>query len=505
MEDIKEKKDADKEKGSSSDSLSESSADSCDIEIENLRKLKDKKQELKRRKRALLVEKIKKKEDSKAVLDTKMTEKKKKKETEEEIKFMKKKKCEMKKLESTALASIADTKLKPKTLYEAKEAQVKALKEAEKRSKKAFELVKLAEDARKEAEDKKAELLIQYDKMQAEIEAQRKEVLNVVIASEFQVSESLAKPHRFASLDNISLAYGKVKKTEMSEEVKVMVKELSDLTKFITDAKDTETIARDLAKVKGISEIETASALPKTGVSCILVSTQLKLTTSTFAYIFRDENLFDEILVLDQTTTKDEKDVLVHSISGFGWKYRIIKVFIPDPSVLYVKIDDTVLFLEKDAIKNLIVVAKLNKDKYMCYAPNCVNTGFCDYLHDQSGKLGYKFHIRKNDDGQLYKPGTAEMINERFINEITGGTFSNYKFADTVIPEGDYWTPCFYAFFGSKPVEVKHATSVLKAFKDSVLVSGNIIASHYAFEMQITAGFDKEKKIFDIYRAISSK
>ncbi len=192
------------------------------------------------------------------------------------------------------------------------------------------------------------------------------------------------------------------------------------------------------------------------------------------------------------------------------WQY--FKDYV-DEDTLYLRFDDDICYIEKDAIKNLISCRIKNPKAFLVYG-NVVNNTFCTYLHQEKGAIHFNWHKVKY--GYDLEAGTsgkiAEKIHLKFITDIKNNKVENWKFKKYKIdissanPQVNVisWfgkdlkdlpeletkdLRGVYTKIDGKDVEMLYEEKMLnnilpKRFKRNNIICGDAIFGHYAYTHQ---------------------
>ena len=123
------------------------------------------------------------------------------------------------------------------------------------------------------------------------------------------------------------------------------------------------------------------------------------LLSKLFACLESQRSCFNEWHLWINTQDQDTLNYCRYLSSNYHWireihrewgmhigSQRICKFFnyTNDPNTIYIKINDSIVWLEHDFISKLVNFRKKHKDYLLVY-PNVVNSGICDYIHSRLG------------------------------------------------------------------------------------------------------------------------
>lgn len=110
-----------------------------------------------------------------------------------------------------------------------------------------------------------------------------------------------------------------------------------------------------------------------------------------------------------------------------------------DENTVYIRLDDDIVWLEDNFVKNLVAFRLENPDYFLVYA-NIVNNCVIDHIHQKIGALeNFKYgHIDYDCLGNAWrKCGPAHEIHTRFIEARKNGTTEIWKFEQWVLEENE--------------------------------------------------------------------
>jgi hypothetical protein len=176
-----------------------------------------------------------------------------------------------------------------------------------------------------------------------------------------------------------------------------------------------------------------------------------------------------------------------------------IKMDTTDKDAVYLRLDDDIVFIKKDSIKNIFEYRLNNKDNFLVYG-NIVNNSIITNIHQQIGALSKNLgevSFNAFDQLGLYDGQFAISVHHNFFDKYRNNLLDNYNFDPYVL--NDYstisiqvisWLGKDYleGFNGDVPKDIHE-----EAYQSSIIpeklgktnaVFGNSLFCHYAAEVQ---------------------
>lgn len=164
---------------------------------------------------------------------------------------------------------------------------------------------------------------------------------------------------------------------------------------------------------------------------------------------------------------------------------------------LYVKIDDDILWMAQDAIKNIILARQKTKWP-MIVIGNIINNTFCNVKHQELGIYPRETILSASCYDKLgqYSAEFAEDAHRKFIKTIRANIRpEDYNFQDCTAPVGTRVPNHVFAFYGKDILwkaddEAEIGITLTLREGRAIYIAGNALFSHYAYNPQIE-GMDK--------------
>ena len=253
-----------------------------------------------------------------------------------------------------------------------------------------------------------------------------------------------------------------------------------------------------------------------------------KFTDLLLRYLLREYSIIDEIRFWMNTECQDDiswakEKSLAYSKVTLDNRTVEKKPLVPwanscgvskfydncnNEQTIYIKIDDDIIWLEENFIKNILEF-RLDNPEYFLVSANIINNAICDYIHQNVGAIpGHpKITYSSCDDSAWRDPFFAEDKHRIFLKYLSSGDTEGYKFDKHVLltqerfsincicwfgvwPDfrGALSKKTFYELCGKRIMEndEKELTEdFTKSSKAYNCIHGNSICSHFAFWTQI--------------------
>jgi hypothetical protein len=236
-------------------------------------------------------------------------------------------------------------------------------------------------------------------------------------------------------------------------------------------------------------------------------------------YILADKSI-DEWHLWDNCRREDDRAYLNKLAESFS-KIKIIRIdkidgstksinkfykFITDEEVFYIRIDDDIVFMEKNFGYELYKKALETKDKYLWWSPLVINNALCTYylFCKDILKTNYPLTAQCTDNYAHGSPFFAEKLHNWFIDVIRKGELDKIKSEGIDISISRFSVNCI-GFFGERMKSLGQmllplgdeeewisATLPVKLNLPGRLV-GDLIVSHFAFFTQEAYLLNKTK------------
>ncbi len=187
-----------------------------------------------------------------------------------------------------------------------------------------------------------------------------------------------------------------------------------------------------------------------------------------------------------------------------------------DKNTIYIKLDDDICYIEKDAIKNLISCRIKNPNPFMVYG-NIVNNAICSYFQQKRGKIPLNWgRISYNHVDELGCKNAkfAERLHKRFIVDIKEDKTEKWKMKDIIIKNYEIFSINVMCWFGEDMKGIKEINQKLgrdeeffshvipKRLDRPNIICGNALFGHFAFYLQ-RKNLEKNTWLIEEYRLIS--
>jgi hypothetical protein len=181
------------------------------------------------------------------------------------------------------------------------------------------------------------------------------------------------------------------------------------------------------------------------------------------------------------------------------WKYY------KDPETIYIRLDDDIIYLEKDFIKKFADFTSSNPQFIITYG-NIVNNGLIAHIHQRINAIKYPYHLTYTPFNELYY-GTpdqkyaahevAESIHREFLENFHNNDIAKYYFPQWNLDwhiDGQRVFINAVGWLGKnfkehnvdvQPDEELYITQILpQAVKMPSAICGSALCVHYAFWTQ---------------------
>lgn len=182
-----------------------------------------------------------------------------------------------------------------------------------------------------------------------------------------------------------------------------------------------------------------------------------------------------------------------------------------DPSTIYIRIDDDVVWLENNFVKNLVQFRIDNPNYFLVYA-NIINNSIIDHLHQRIGGLNIRTNIGYDSMDQFgwVNPNIAISKHSNLINSIFKNDLNKFKFNKWILNRYErvsincisWFGLDFEKFNGSVGEDEEQWLSHYypKQIEKYNVICGNALCSHFAFFTQRDV-LDKTE-ILKMYRLV---
>lgn len=182
-------------------------------------------------------------------------------------------------------------------------------------------------------------------------------------------------------------------------------------------------------------------------------------------------------------------------IPNGGWSVHAFYKHACDPNKIYIKMDDDLVWLENNFIKNLVNFRKENPEYFLVYG-NIINNAIIDHIHQRFGALNIPEIIGYScgDHFGWGVPEIAEKKHNNLINSIINDDLNKFKFNKNILFYFERVSINCISWFGSEfkkfDGNVGHddeqwlSHDYPKDNKKFNIICGNSLCSHFAFFTQ---------------------
>lgn len=247
---------------------------------------------------------------------------------------------------------------------------------------------------------------------------------------------------------------------------------------------------------------------------CILLSNTTNNSDLEYVRLLADKFSWVSVLSLQEAMPKNFEDMRINLTLFYELLPR-------NNDTVYLRIDDDICFIEKNAIKKMFLYKELNKNIQIVYG-NIVNNAIISKIYLDDGIVNWPTQIFYNcvDSESWGNPKFAEMLHYKLIKKIRDKrvsdlyiqsqpvhNFSRFSmnaicFDSNILNEIDQQIKEIIDYMGI-PDEEEFLTSVLpkrKGVENHIV--GDAIFSHYAFFVQ--KNYLDKTNILDMYLKIAN-
>jgi hypothetical protein len=192
------------------------------------------------------------------------------------------------------------------------------------------------------------------------------------------------------------------------------------------------------------------------------------------------------------------KIIRIDNPDGTNRSVNLFYQFCKDPDTFYIKIDDDVVYVEKDCFRKLFEHALSTRDQHIWWSPLVINNAICSWLIKYHGnaEISDALSCQANDNIGWKSAKFASKIHHIFLDKIKNGEINDFKTNNFSISLSRFSINCI-GFFGEDVIKYEQkfcpANTDDEEWISAVLptitgrsgqVVGNIIVSHFAFFTQ---------------------
>lgn len=220
---------------------------------------------------------------------------------------------------------------------------------------------------------------------------------------------------------------------------------------------------------------------------------------------------YPDFFKIIRSETPPDPDIIYKSI------YKFFK-HCQEPNTVYIRFDDDVLWIDKDAVRNL-VEAKLRYPQHLFVSANVINNAICSHIHERMGLFefipshidGRKFGYDCFDQYGWASGPSAYRVHENFFKAKTNNDMQKYKFNLWILWERVRFSINTICFTGEdmssiggeiNPEEEQYISSTLPHILNRYnSICGNALVSHFSFGPQLQ--FLKQTNLLDTYNRLA--
>lgn len=246
-----------------------------------------------------------------------------------------------------------------------------------------------------------------------------------------------------------------------------------------------------------------------------------------FNHLNKQKNDFDIWTLWLNTTNKEDIDYCKGLESQNEW-IKTIDLEVPynssrsiysffkyacDINTIYIRLDDDIVWMEKNFIKNLSLFRLNNPDYFLVY-PNIINNAIIDHINQRFGSLNIEDILSYNsfDPNGWLNEKISQKKHEYFIKHIYDMNTNKFKFGKWILNRYErvsincisWFGEEFEKFYGKVEEDEEQWLSVIKPkeIEKYNIIYGEAICVHFAFYTQ-RHYLDKSTNILDLYKEIS--
>ena len=182
----------------------------------------------------------------------------------------------------------------------------------------------------------------------------------------------------------------------------------------------------------------------------------------------------------------------IHNGKYDPFKINSFFVFAQESDTIYLRLDDDIVFIEDNAIENLLKCRIDNSNAFIVCA-NIVNNTILNCVHQEIGALSEeagKCSPIKLDSLGISDNKFAETVHLSFIVKKNNGTISEYIFKDKLLSKYEEFSVNCFAFWGRDKLipppdeETAISSSIPASFSRPNIICGNALVVHFAYHTQ---------------------
>ena len=184
-------------------------------------------------------------------------------------------------------------------------------------------------------------------------------------------------------------------------------------------------------------------------------------------YLKRNKNIIDECHFWENTVNENEKDLrFIRKICKNSKYFKNIKCplrgmnhiekihwffhYTVDPNTIYIRLDDDIVFIENNAIKNLLDF-RIKNPNFFLVSPLVINNNICAKIMQDKKSIHLSQNLDFNFRGKLWKqPKLAEEIHNAFFSDFKNKNLKKYYFEKFELPCGKNFSINCICWFGKE-------------------------------------------------------
>jgi predicted O-linked N-acetylglucosamine transferase (SPINDLY family)/GT2 family glycosyltransferase len=249
-------------------------------------------------------------------------------------------------------------------------------------------------------------------------------------------------------------------------------------------------------------------------------------------YILRSREIIDEYHLWINTTNKSDINYMNDLAKKFPDFIKLISLNIEpsgnstirfffqnciDKDTIYIRIDDDICFLEKNAIKELLNFRIFNQNYFIIYA-NIINNSICSYVNQRKGSIGFSQGNTTYDVfcNTGWKSGEfASFIHSKFIEDNSKELLNKYQYSYWILSGFERVSVNFITWFGKDFAEFNGiidgedeeqwlSVDKPKNINRYNCICGSAIVSHFSYYTQ-REYLESKTNILQSYKLISEE
>lgn len=193
--------------------------------------------------------------------------------------------------------------------------------------------------------------------------------------------------------------------------------------------------------------------------------------------------------------------------------FRIFSFFkyANDPNTIYLRFDDDIVFVEGQAIQNLISDRLENPDAFVVSA-NIVDNSLISYIHQKIGALGTEKGnccYARLDDLAISSSEFIEYLHQNFIKKNAENELNKYSYPNWHLTQWEPFSISCFAFFGSdlqniddRDEEMYISSRQPQATNRPNIIAGDALVVHFAYHTQ-RDHMNTKPEYYEYYKKLS--